>query len=138
METNKFQLDFNDDYHKIVKFQFNQAIDESQMNNFAALSNYRFARPLMRPQRTQCIIEDLIWIVQENVFGQSVPFDTRGVSSKTGLDKEMKDPLESMDALEGSRDKTYNLMYIFNQLMTHQCLLNMSYAQNVIYNKKVR
>lgn len=43
-----------------------------------------------------------------------------------------------MDALQGSRDKTYNLMYIFNQLMTHQCLLNMSYMQNVIFIKKVR
>jgi len=64
--------------------------------------------------------------------------DTRGVCSKTGLDRDMKEPLESMDALEGSRDKTYNLMYIFNQLMTHQCLLNMSYAQNVIYNKRMR
>lgn len=50
----------------------------------------------------------------------------------------MKEPLESMDALQGSRDKTYNLMYIFNQLMTHQCLLNMSYMQNVIFIKKVR
>ena len=45
--------------------------------------------------------------------------------------------MESQEELQGLHDKTYNLIYIFNQLMTHQCILNMSFAQNISTGKDV-
>ena len=81
-------------------------------------------------------MEELVCTIQSNLYGAS-PIQNQEIVTKNDKGLVISEPIESQGDLEGIHDKSYNLIYIFNQLMTHQCILNMSFSHNINGGKDV-